>query len=75
MQAFYNLWCIKTKNMAEKTYTLYVRGVSKDVRNSLKRMAKKITGSTTVNGFMLKQLESMTEDERKDFELAKLSKK
>lgn len=36
-----------------KTHTLIVRGISKDEKNSLKRMAKKSIGKLSVNQIVL----------------------
>ena len=52
--------------MADTGHTIYVRGVSKEVKNSLKRLAKKETGSATINGFLVKTFENMTTEEIKD---------
>lgn len=48
----------------EKTHTLYVRGVSKEVYHSLKRLAGK--SNQSVNGYMLSNLSVTTEDEIAD---------
>lgn len=53
--------------MAGKAHTLYVRGVSKDVFHSLKRLAKK--SNQSVNGFMLATISAATEGEISDEKL------
>lgn len=57
--------------MAAKTHTLIVRGVSKEEKNSLKRLARKSPAKLSVNQYMLSVIESHTASERADFKKSK----
>ncbi len=50
-----------------KKHTLIVRGVSKDEKNSLKRMAKKTAAKLSVNQVMLGLINQATAKEIHDF--------
>lgn len=51
--------------MAVKAYTVYVRGVSKDMKNALKRLAKDKKWS--VSSYMLTKINEMTAEEIERF--------
>lgn len=53
-------------NMA-KTHTLIVRGVTKDQKNALKRMAKRYSVKQSVNQVMLAMISTQTHSEIKEF--------
>lgn len=47
----------------QKTHTLIVRGVTKDVKMSLKRIANKSEGMLSVNQVILSMISKFTKDE------------
>jgi len=56
-----------------KTYTILIRGITKDQKNSLKRSAKALSWS--VNTCLLKQVEALTYDEIEKFNNTKAKPK
>lgn len=57
-----------------KTHTLIVRGVSKEQKNSLKRIARKFPVKQSVNQVMLAMISTQTITEIEDFKNAKNEK-
>jgi uncharacterized protein (DUF1778 family) len=56
-------------NYMGKMHTIIVRKVSRDVKNSLKRQAKR--NRQSVNGFLLEAIDSLTYNEIQDYKITK----
>lgn len=59
----------------QKTFSLLVRNVPKDVKNSLKRMARSGKVKVSVNHKILEVLHDVTASDIEQFELNKIVKK